>query len=160
MSFPTTLTNFIILNSGVKLLIFCKQRNIIAIYVSLPIKECESMVKIENYLGTVCVSQDYFSTLVGNAVTTCFGVAGMANGNARQGIRSFFFRNKNFIDKGVLVRMSGNALVVDLHIIVIYGLNLSATVKSIVNKVRYTVEEATGLEVKKVNVFIDSMKSE
>ena len=56
--------------------------------------------------------------------------------------------------------MSGNSLVVDLHIIVIYGLNLSATVKSIVNKVRYTVEEATGLEVKKVNVFIDSMKSE
>lgn len=118
------------------------------------------MVKIENYLGTVCVSQDYFSTLVGNAVTTCFGVAGMANGNARQGIRSFFFRNKNFIDKGVFVRMSGNSLVVDLHIIVIYGLNLSATVKSIVNKVRYTVEEATGLEVKKVNVYIDAMKSE
>lgn len=118
------------------------------------------MVKIENYLGTVSVSQEYFSTLVGNAVTTCFGVAGMSNGNARQGIRSFFFRKRSFIDKGVVVRMSGEALIVDLHIVITFGLNISAIVKSIVNKVRYTVEEATGLEVKKVNVFIDSMISE
>jgi len=33
-------------------------------------------------------------------------------------------------------------------------------VKSIVNKVRYTVEEATGLKVRKVNVFVDAMKNE
>jgi len=47
-----------------------------------------------------------------------------------------------------------------LHIVVTYGLNISVIVKSIVNKVRYTVEEATGLEVKKVNVFVDAMKSD
>ena len=54
----------------------------------------------------------------------------------------------------------GEGLNVDLHIIVTYGLNISAIVKSIVNKVRYTVEDATGLEVHKVNVFVDAMKSE
>ncbi|MPN05269.1 hypothetical protein SDC9_152519 [bioreactor metagenome] len=48
----------------------------------------------------------------------------------------------------------------DLHIIVTYGLNINAVVQSINQKVQYTVEEATGLEVKKVNVFVDSMKSE
>ncbi len=41
-----------------------------------------------------------------------------------------------------------------------YGVNIAAIVKSIVNKVRYTVEEATGLEVEKVDVFVDGMKSE
>ena len=44
-----------------------------------------------------------------------------------------------------------------MHIVISYGLNISAIVQSIVNKVRYTVEESTGLEVKKVNVFVDSM---
>ena len=39
-------------------------------------------------------------------------------------------------------------------------MNISAIAKSIVNKVRYTVEEATGLRVRKVNVFVDGMKSE
>ena len=39
-------------------------------------------------------------------------------------------------------------------------MNISVIVKSIVNKVRYTVEQATNLDVAKVNVFVDSMKTE
>ena len=63
-------------------------------------------------------------------------------------------------EDGIRVRSDGDRLIVDLHISVIYGMNISAIAKSIVNKVRYTVEEATGLAVKKVNVFVDGMKSE
>ena len=58
------------------------------------------------------------------------------------------------------MRSEGKQLIVDLHIAVIYGMNISAIAKSIVNKVRYTVEEATGLDVKRVNVFVDGMKAE
>ena len=43
----------------------------------------------------------------------------------------------------------GGRLSIELHIVVTYGVNIAAIVKSIVNKVRYTVEEATGLEVEK-----------
>ena len=48
-------------------------------------------------------------------------------------------------------------MVVDIHIAVTYGLNISSVVKSIVGKVRYVAEEATGLQVSKVNVFVDDM---
>lgn len=63
-------------------------------------------------------------------------------------------------DKGVKVKTIGGRLSIELHIVVTYGVNIAAIVKSIVNKVRYTVEEATGLEVEKVDVFVDGMKSE
>ena len=43
---------------------------------------------------------------------------------------------------------------------VMYGMNISEISKSIVNKVRYTVESVTGLNVKRVNVFVDGMKAE
>ena len=115
------------------------------------------MVKIENHLGIVEISKEYFSSLIGNAASSCFGVAGMANSNAKQNIRSFFFRTRQYIDQGVNVLKDADRLIIELHIIISFGLNISAIVKSIVNKVRYTVEEATGLEVKKVNVFVDSM---
>ncbi len=118
------------------------------------------MIRIENYLGIIEISQGYFSKLIGNAVSSCFGVAGMANSNARQGIRSLFKRRKTYSDQGVVVRHEADGLNVDLHIIVTYGLNISVIVKSIVSKVRYTVEEATGLKVSKVNVFVDAMKNE
>ena len=101
------------------------------------------MIKFENHLGSIEISQDYFANLVGHAASECFGVAGMVD---------------EAQDKGVKVRTVAGGLVIDLHIAVTYGVNIAAIVKSIVNKVRYTVEEATGLQVAKVNVFVDDMK--
>ncbi len=115
------------------------------------------MIKMENPLGSVEISQDYFSNLVGHAASECFGVAGMIESNASQSIRSLL-KKGDAPDKGVKVRYGAGGLVIDLHIAVTYGLNIAAIVKSIVNKVSYTVEEATGFTVAKVNVFVDDMK--
>ncbi len=117
------------------------------------------MIRIENHLGTIEVSQEYFRYLVGDAVSDCYGVTSMVKSGPKQGLRSVFSK-RSFTDDGIHVRSEGDNLIVDLHISVMYGMNISEIAKSIVNKVRYTVEEATGLHVKKVNVFIDNMKSE
>lgn len=117
------------------------------------------MIKLENHLGVIEISQDYFARLVGHAASECFGVAGMVFSTPSQGIRSILSR-KDVADKGVRVRVSSNSLYIDLHIAVTYGVNIAAIVKSIVNKVRYTVEEATGFQVSKVNVYVDDMKAQ
>ena len=117
------------------------------------------MIGFETTLGVVEISQEYFAYLIGNAASSCYGVAGMVKSGTKQGIRSVFTK-RSYADDGIRERSEGDKLIVDLHISVIYGMNISAIAKSIVNKVRYTVEEATGLDVKKVNVFVDGMKSE
>ncbi len=116
------------------------------------------MISLENQYGNIEISMEYFSSLVGKAASECFGVAGMVS-SPSQGLRSALAR-KDVPDKGVRVRHTANGLVIDLHIVVVYGMNIAAIVKSIINKVRYTVEQATNLEVAKVNVFVDSMKTE
>jgi uncharacterized alkaline shock family protein YloU len=83
----------------------------------------------------------------------------MVRSGPKQGLRSMLSR-RAYADDGVHVRAEGDRLIVDIHISVVYGMNIAAIAKSIVNKVRYTVEEATGLTVKKVNVFVDGMKPE
>lgn len=117
------------------------------------------MVRLENHLGIIEISQEYFSYLVGNAVQSCYGVVGMVRNGARQGLRSIFTRRAH-TDDGVHVHSDGDRLVIDVHIAVVYGMNIAAISRSIVNKVRYTVEEATGLEVRKVNVFVDRMQAD
>ncbi len=117
------------------------------------------MVKFENPLGTIEIDQDYFSELLGSIVPTCFGVVGMADRNAFQGVRSFLNRKTRYLDQGVSVRREPDGLVIELHIVVTYGLNIATVVRNLVEKVRYTVEEATGMKVKKVDVFVDSMIS-
>ncbi len=76
-----------------------------------------------------------------------------------QGLRSAI-EGRDTLDKGVRVRNTTGGLVIDLHIVVVYGMNIAAIVKSIVNKVRYTVKQATSFDVAKVNVFVDSMKTD
>ncbi len=116
------------------------------------------MVKIENHLGKIVVSNAYFANLIGHAVSESFGVSGLVNSTASQGLRAFL--GKDTLDKGVRVRNINRELIIDLHISVTYGFNISEIVKSIINKVSYTVEAASGLEVSKVNVYVDGMKSQ
>ena len=116
------------------------------------------MIRIENHLGNIEIDESYFSDLIGHTVTNCFGVSGMANCGASQGLRAFFFRQKKYLDQGVRVKSVGNELILELHIFVTYGVNIAAIVDSITNKVQYTVERATSLAVKKINVYVDGIK--
>ena len=111
------------------------------------------MVRIENHLGLIEVESTYFAGMVGHAVSECFGVAGLVNSSTAQGIRSLIAR-KDVLDKGVRVRSVKGQLIIDLHIAVSYGVNISAIVGSIVHKVSYVVENACGMQVSKVNIFV------
>ena len=117
------------------------------------------MIRIDNRYGTIEVSQEYFRHLVGEAVSSCYGVVGMVSKSPVKGLRAILGRSTPATD-GVRVRSEGDRLVADIHIEVVFGMNISAIAKSIVNKVRYTIEEATGLTVKKVNVFVDGIQPE
>jgi uncharacterized alkaline shock family protein YloU len=114
------------------------------------------MVKIANSLGSVTISADYFANLVGYHASSCYGVTGMATSGAMDGIRSIFL-GKNFPEKGVRVREKNGSLDIEIHIKVLYGVNISAIVESIANKVKYAVEQATDLRVDAVNVYVDEM---
>ena len=111
------------------------------------------MVKLENHLGIIEISENFLSNLVGNAASRCFGVAGMASTQGK--LVSLLSKNSSQPNKAVRIRYTGD----ELNIIVTYGVNISAISKSIVNKVRYTVEQATSLHVGKVNVYVDGMLS-
>ena len=115
------------------------------------------MISYETMTGTVTLSNEYLSKLIGHAVTSCFGVAGMAPSTQKQRLFSAFSKNDP-INKGVMVSGNSDRLDVEIHIVVTYGMNINAIVQSIVHKVRYTVKETTGIDVKKVTVKVDGIK--
>ena len=113
------------------------------------------MIRVENRLGTVGVSNHFFAQLVSHAASRCFGVSGMMVSGPSQGLRSI--TGGELPDKGVLVRAKDGRLEVELHIEVAYGVNIGTVV---VSEVRYAVESVTGLRVDGVHVFVDAMKYE
>ncbi|MBQ7107444.1 MAG: Asp23/Gls24 family envelope stress response protein [Clostridia bacterium] len=115
------------------------------------------MIAYDTRLGTVNFSDAYLSKLIGNAVSTCYGVVGMAPGSKKQQFMHLFSK-KYYTDKGVIVRGNADSVIIEIHIIVSYGMNINAIAKSIVNKVRFTVTEMTGVKVEKVLVKVDGIQ--
>jgi uncharacterized alkaline shock family protein YloU len=116
------------------------------------------VIRIDSQLGTIEISQAYFSQLIGNAVSSCFGVAETVSPTTNRLVQFFLEKYKLVPNHGVSVIKNGDAIDVDIHLSVAHGVNIVTIVDSIVNKIRYTVNEATGLKVKKVNVYVDKMK--
>ena len=115
------------------------------------------MITIETSRGKIYITNGYFAKLIGDAASSCYGVAGMVS-KGSQRVTELFSR-KAPPEKGIRVRGNAKSIKVDLHITVIYGLNINAIAKSIVHKVTYVVEEATGIKVDNVLVHIDGLKA-
>ncbi len=114
------------------------------------------MVAYDTRIGKIGLSNSYFSKLIGGAVTSCFGVAGMVPAGKRQRIIGLVSK-KDRLDTGVVVKGDFASITVDLHIAVTYGMNINAIAQSIMHKVKYAVFEATGIKVSKVRVHIDDI---
>lgn len=120
------------------------------------------MIKLENHLGTIEISEHFFVNLIGSAVTQCFGVAGMSTTGPTQGVKNYlksikWMPFKSFPEKGIRVRYQKQKMNVEIHILVTYGTNVPAVVKSITEKVTYAVEDITGIQVNRVVVYVDGM---
>ena len=115
------------------------------------------MVKIVNKRGSVCISSEVFTNVAGDAATRCFGVKGMVGKAKETGIYQLLRRES--MSKGVAVTFDDddNTVSIALHIGVDQGVNLAALGKSIINEVSYKVSQATGVTVKKVDVYVDAM---
>ena len=114
------------------------------------------MVHHNNANGSVNVSTNVYTDIVGTAAANCFGVKGMAARSVTDGV--YHLLRKESVGKGVLVNFNEDGSIsVDLHIIVDNGVNLNAVGASIISEVRYVVTQHTGTEVRAVNVYVDSI---
>ncbi|MBQ8203073.1 MAG: Asp23/Gls24 family envelope stress response protein [Clostridia bacterium] len=115
------------------------------------------MIAYETRTGKITFSEAYLSKLIGHEVTSCFGVVGMAPSTGKQKILGIFSQNQT-IDTGIKVIGNTDTVDVEIHIVVVYGMNINAIAASITEKVRYAVKENTGITVNKVIVKVDGIK--
>ena len=113
-------------------------------------------MKLQTEKGEIRISSEVFSNITGAAATNCYGVKGMAVRSTTDGLVHLLRRES--MAKGVKVRYHDDSTVsIELHIIVDNGVNLTAVSRSIMSEVKYVVSRTTGVEVRNVDVYIDSM---
>ena len=115
------------------------------------------MINITNDSGTIRITDEVFTLLAGDAATSCFGVKGMA-GRSKEGGPLQLLRRES-MSKGVVVHYNDDdgSVSLELHIGVDRGVNMAAVARSIMNEVSYKLQKNTGVPVKAVDVFIDTI---
>ena len=114
------------------------------------------MIKVRTDQGEITISSAVFTTITGAAATNCFGVKGMAYRSMTDGL-VHLLRGKA-MSKGVKVTYNEDGTVsIELHIVVENGVNIATVCRSIMSEVKYVVTKNTGVEVREVNVCVDSV---
>ena len=109
-------------------------------------------VEIANNL---VISEDVIGIIAGIAAAEVDGVSGMTLGLV-DGINQILGSNKKY-SKGVKIELNGNNVVIDLYVIVKYGVRIPDVAFSIQNSVKTQVETMTGLNVESVNINVQGV---
>ncbi|MCD2256228.1 Asp23/Gls24 family envelope stress response protein [Agrilactobacillus fermenti] len=114
-------------------------------------------VKIKTQYGDVDISNEVIATIVGGAATDIYGIVGMASKNQIRDNLNDILNRENY-SRGVVVRQEHNAIIVDIYIIISYGVKLSEVGRNVQDKVKYNLQSMLGIKAKAVNVFVQGVK--
>ena len=109
----------------------------------------------EDKIGNVKISVDVIATVASIATNEIKGVAGMS-GNALGGIADILGGKKSK-GKGVKVEISDSSCVIDLNIVVDYGVRIPDIAWDVQENVKNSVESMTGMTVTKVNIHVEGI---
>jgi uncharacterized alkaline shock family protein YloU len=112
--------------------------------------------KIKNEYGFITISNEVIARVAGMAAMECYGIVGMAAKNVKDGFVQLL--KKESLTKGIRLTINELSLIIDLHIIVEYGTNISAIGDTLVSTVKYRVEEYVGLPVERINIYVEGVR--
>ena len=108
-------------------------------------------------LGIITVNPEVIAKYAGTVAVECFGIVGMAAVNVKDGLVRLL--KKDSLTHGIQVTISeDNRITIDFHVIVSYGVSISAVSDNLIETVKYKVEEFTGVPVEKVNVYVEGVR--
>ena len=108
-------------------------------------------------LGIVTIDPEVVAKYAGTVAVECFGIVGMATVSMKDGLVHLL--KKESLTRGITVAISDeNHISINFHIIVAYGVSISAVTENLISNVKYRVEEFSGMPVDKINIYIECVR--
>ena len=112
--------------------------------------------RTNNTLGEIQINPEVIAKYAGITAVECFGIVGMAAVSMKDGLVKLL--KKESLTHGINVDIEENHIILDFHVIVAYGVSISAVADNLIENVKYKVEEFTGMEVDKINIFVEGVR--
>ena len=108
-------------------------------------------------LGIITIDPEVIAKYAGSVAVECFGIVGMAAVSMKDGLVKLL--KKESLTKGIQVGISDeNKITLNFHVVVAYGVSISAVTDNLISNVTYKVEEFTGMSVDKINIYIEGVR--
>lgn len=111
---------------------------------------------MNTHMGNVAIGNDVIAQYAGSIAMECFGIVGMAGINVKDGLVKLL--KMESITRGINVSIRNNKLTINFHVIVAYGVSILAVTDNLISNVKYKLEEFTGIEVAKINIFVEGVR--
>jgi uncharacterized alkaline shock family protein YloU len=112
---------------------------------------------IDTHMGSISINNEVIAQYAGSVAVECFGIVGMTVANVRDGLARIL--KPDNLSRGINVTVGANhKLTLDFHVIVAYGVSIIAVSDNLIGNVKYKVEEFTGLEVEKINIYVEGVR--
>lgn len=108
-------------------------------------------------IGEVRIADDVVAVIAGLAATEVDGVASMAGNITNELVAKLGMKN---LSKGVRVDVSDSGVVVDLALVIRFGVNIKTVTIAVQEKVKSAIETMTGLNVVNVNIRVANLSVE
>ncbi|NLN70777.1 MAG: Asp23/Gls24 family envelope stress response protein [Chloroflexi bacterium] len=115
-------------------------------------KETEN---IHNKLGSILIRREAIASIARQSTLQSYGVVGLAPKNLIENLCQVFKKDAKY---GIDVTYDHEGLLIDLYIVVEYGLRIKTITNSIANSVKYNVEKTIGLPVRRINVHVRGLR--
>ena len=114
--------------------------------------------KETNEYGLISIDNNVIARLAGISAMESYGIVGMASKDATDGF--FELLKWDHLTRGIKVYSKDNTLIIDLHVILEYGVKISVVAKNIIDRVKFNVENVTGMTIDKINVYVEGIRVE
>ena len=109
---------------------------------------------MNTHMGNITIDKEVIEQYAGTVAMECFGIVGM--GITVKDVVKLL--RKDNLAKGITVTINNNKLTLDFHVIVSYGVSILAVSDNLIDNVKYKVEEFTGMEIEKINIFVEGVR--
>ncbi len=111
---------------------------------------------MNTHMGNIVVDNEVIAQYAGTVAVECFGIVGMAGVSMKDGLVKLL--KMDSLTRGINVSLVNHKLVLDFHVIVAYGVSIMTVANNLIVSVKSKVEEFTGLEIEKINVYVDGVR--
>jgi uncharacterized alkaline shock family protein YloU len=114
-------------------------------------------IQLTNQFGTITYDKQVLAQVAYQAAMECYGLVGIGYKSKVNGIVELL-KGEN-VTKGVKTEeMEDGKIYIELYVIMQYGTNISTVANNVIDRVKYTVEKITSLNVGKIDINVQGIR--